>query len=240
MMILFSPSSPQVALDWWECNRREPACRISSCRRASAFPAAPARCMTAGSGACRDTMSHSMLQKVLHDHCRYRRWLKLIRKDVPAGSRDKIADIATSGGRVQIPRPGKGAAAACLGRLESLPHVQVGGRFVDHVHIRLLRRHHRDGKPLQLPAWLPQQHVSSQFSNPRSRVLETSVCLPLRRHRDGHCSPPPAEKKPWCSMKEPSVNVDACLQRRHHRHGKLQHLPTWTIQICTSLLIAGL
>ena len=39
-----------------------------------------------------------------------------------------------------------------LRRLEPLPHVQVRARLVHHVHVSLLRRHHRDRKPLQLPA----------------------------------------------------------------------------------------
>ena len=46
-------------------------------------------------------------------------------------------------GCVCVPKP----HLCCL---EALPHVQVGGGLVNHVDIRLLRRHHRDGKPLQL------------------------------------------------------------------------------------------
>ena len=39
-----------------------------------------------------------------------------------------------------------------LRRLEPLPHVEVRARLVDHVDVRLLRRHHRDREPLQLAA----------------------------------------------------------------------------------------
>ncbi len=33
---------------------------------------------------------------------------------------------------------------------EALPDVEVGGGLIDHVHVSLLRCHHRYGKPLQL------------------------------------------------------------------------------------------
>lgn len=39
-----------------------------------------------------------------------------------------------------------------LGSLEALADVEVGGGLVNHVHVRLLRGHHCNGKALQLPS----------------------------------------------------------------------------------------
>ena len=50
---------------------------------------------------------------------------------------------------------GLGYTAAHLRSLEPLPYIQVGAGLIDHVHVRLLRCHHRNGKALQLAACSP-------------------------------------------------------------------------------------
>mmetsp|Transcript_6539 Transcript_6539/g.14453 ORF Transcript_6539/g.14453 Transcript_6539/m.14453 type:complete len:436 (-) Transcript_6539:536-1843(-) len=64
-------------------------------------------------------------------------------------------------------------------RRQPLLHVQVRTRFVEHVHVRNLHRHGRNGKPLQLP---PAQHGHVAIQNVaqlprRVRPIETIPSL---------------------------------------------------------------
>lgn len=54
-----------------------------------------------------------------------------------------------------------GRATAHLRSLEPLPYIQVGAGLIDHVHVRPLRRHHRDRKALQLAACRPPPRAYS-------------------------------------------------------------------------------
>lgn len=64
--------------------------------------------------------------------------------------------------------------------LEALPHVQVAAGLINHVHIRMLRRHNGNGKALQLAAaqvlHVAVQHLGAQVGSEGSAKEQVSVC----------------------------------------------------------------
>mmetsp|Transcript_35444 Transcript_35444/g.88930 ORF Transcript_35444/g.88930 Transcript_35444/m.88930 type:complete len:416 (+) Transcript_35444:840-2087(+) len=81
-----------------------------------------------------------------------------------------------------------------LRRLHALPHVQVGGRLIDHVDVRVLGGHHGDRKPLQLSAaqvlhvavrHLPEVQLLQQLVLVAALVLLVNHLLHVATHRLG-------------------------------------------------------
>lgn len=81
-------------------------------------------------------------------------------------------------------RHGTARAAPHLCRVEALPHIEVAGGLVDHVHVRLLSCHHRDGKALQLAArqvlHVAVQHLRQAAASAERQSAAVPACARAR------------------------------------------------------------